>query len=66
MLVLTRKEDEKICIGNDIVITVVRCGERVRLGIEAPESMLILREELRKKGTPQEAAGEIERLKAAG
>jgi carbon storage regulator len=71
MLVLTRKEDEKIRIGNDIVITVVRTGERVRLGIEAPDSMLVLREELRPKGTLQLPAGILEskrvkRLKAAG
>lgn len=50
MLVLSRKENEKIRIGNDIVITVVRLnGDKVRLGIEAPPSALILRDELRKK-----------------
>jgi len=47
MLVLTRKTDERILVGNDIVITVVRVsGNRVCLGIEAPAGVRILREEL--------------------
>jgi carbon storage regulator len=50
MLVLTRKEGEKICIGDDVVITVVRSGgDKVRLGIEAPSNQLILRSELKIK-----------------
>lgn len=47
MLVLSRKESEKIMLGDDIVLTIVRVtGDRVRLGIEAPSDMLILRKEL--------------------
>ncbi|NPA29496.1 MAG: carbon storage regulator CsrA [Epsilonproteobacteria bacterium] len=47
MLVLTRKENEAIRIGEDIVIKVVAVDKNgVRLGIEAPEKMTILREEL--------------------
>ena len=47
MLVLSRKESEKIKLGNEIVLTIVRVtGDRVRLGIQAPPEMLILREEL--------------------
>jgi len=47
MLVLTRKNDEAIRIGDDIVIRVVAIEKgAVRLGIEAPRSMTILREEL--------------------
>lgn len=47
MLVLSRKERERIRLGDAIVITVVRVsGDRVRLGIEAPGDMLVLREEL--------------------
>jgi carbon storage regulator len=47
MLVLSRKESEKIMLGETIVLTIVRVtGDRVRLGIEAPEDMLILRKEL--------------------
>jgi carbon storage regulator len=47
MLVLSRKERERVRLGDAIVITVVRLsGDRVRLGIEAPSDMLVLREEL--------------------
>ncbi|MEX0819054.1 MAG: carbon storage regulator [Pirellulaceae bacterium] len=47
MLVLSRKERERIRLGDSIVVTVVRVsGDRVRLGIEAPGEMLVLREEL--------------------
>lgn len=47
MLVLSRKTNEKIRINGNIVITVVRVqGEKVRLGIEAPDDVLIIRDEL--------------------
>ncbi len=47
MLVLSRKESEKVLLGDEIVLTIVRLsGDRVRLGIEAPSDMLILRKEL--------------------
>jgi carbon storage regulator len=47
MLVLTRKLEETIKIGNDIIIKVVQLGGgTVRLGIEAPQSVRILRGEL--------------------
>jgi carbon storage regulator len=47
MLVLTRKNGEKIVIGGDIEITVVEIrGNHVRLGIEAPKEVSVLREEL--------------------
>jgi len=47
MLVLSRKPGEKIYIGNHITITVVEIkGNRIRIGIEAPESVPVLRAEL--------------------
>jgi len=47
MLVLSRKRDERIMIGDNIVITVVRVdGDKVRLGIDAPTEIPIRREEL--------------------
>jgi carbon storage regulator len=47
MLVLSRKSGERILIGDDVAITVVRIGpSSVRIGIEAPKSMNIVREEL--------------------
>ena len=47
MLVLARKEGERIKIGDDIVITLVKCDHgKARIGIEAPKTLLVLREEL--------------------
>jgi carbon storage regulator len=47
MLVLSRKPGEKILIGDHISITIVRIGPNtVRIGIEAPRNMNIVREEL--------------------
>ena len=47
MLVLSRKESQRIRLGDSIVITVVRVtGDKVRLGIEAPRDMIVLRDEL--------------------
>ena len=47
MLVLSRKESQRIKLGDSIVVTVVRLsGDTVRLGIEAPPDVLVLREEL--------------------
>ncbi len=47
MLVLTRKQNEKIKIGDNITITVLRMkGKAVRLGIQAPEDMTVLRGEI--------------------
>lgn len=47
MLVLSRKLDERILIGNDITLLVVEIrGDKVRLGIEAPKHMPVHREEV--------------------
>ena len=47
MLVLSRKESQRIKLGDSIVVTVVRVsGDTVRLGIEAPADLVVLREEL--------------------
>lgn len=47
MLVLSRKAGERILIGDDVVVTLVRIGPNsVRVGIEAPREMNIVREEL--------------------
>lgn len=51
MLVLSRKECEVIRIGDNIEITVVRIGQNtVRLGIDAPPEMNIVRKELLNQG----------------
>jgi carbon storage regulator len=47
MLVLSRYCDESVCIGDDIVITVVDVrSDRVRLGIKAPSSVSVHRQEV--------------------
>lgn len=47
MLVLSRKIGQKIRIGNGITLTVLRIrGDQVSLGFDAPEDLLIVREEL--------------------
>lgn len=53
MLVLSRKVNGRIHIGEDITILIVRIiGDKVRIGIEAPKHMSIVREELLQRGTP--------------
>jgi carbon storage regulator len=47
MLVLSRKLGEKICIGENICITVVDIDRgKIRLGIEAPRDIPVFRQEL--------------------
>ncbi len=47
MLVLTRKQDEVIRIGNEIVIKVIRTGKgAAKIGIEAPAHIRVVRGEL--------------------
>ena len=47
MLVLSRKHNEQILIGDDIIITVVDIrGDKVRLGIEAPTEVPVHRYEV--------------------
>jgi len=66
MLVLTRKQNEKIRIGDSIVITIVRMkGKSVRLGIEAPSDVNILRGELAFETTAKESLAKNENVAAA-
>lgn len=55
MLVISRRLGERIMIGDNIVLTVVDIDRgKIRLGIEAPRSVGIFREELLPKdGSPQ-------------
>lgn len=53
MLVLSRRERERVRLGESIVVTIVRVsGDKVRLGIEAPPDVLVLRDELEAKELP--------------
>lgn len=47
MLVLSRQVGQRILIGDDVAVTVVRIAQgMVRLGVEAPETVRIVREEI--------------------
>ena len=47
MLVLSRKQNERIRVGDSVVVTIVRVsGDKVRIGIEAPADVRVLRDEL--------------------
>ncbi|OJF77571.1 MAG: carbon storage regulator [Treponema sp. CETP13] len=47
MLILSRKIDEKIRIGKNISITVIEIrGDQVKLGVEAPKSVKVFRQEV--------------------
>jgi len=62
MLVLTRKAHERIVIDGNIVIEVLEVlGNRVRIGIQAPDGVSILREELltREKKTTSTVGAEL-------
>lgn len=47
MLVLTRKQGETIRIGDNVVVKVISCGRgKVKIGVDAPTSVRVLRGEL--------------------
>lgn len=47
MLVLSRRSNESIVIGGDVVVTILEIrGDQVRLGIDAPRSVTVHREEV--------------------
>jgi carbon storage regulator len=50
VLILTRKADQSIIINDDIVVTVLEIkGKQVRIGIDAPKDITILRNEVAEK-----------------
>lgn len=50
MLILTRRPQETICIGDDVRVTLLGVkGNHCRIGIEAPKTTAIDREEIREK-----------------
>jgi carbon storage regulator len=47
MLVLSRKKDEDICIGSNVVVRIIEIrGDKVRLGVEAPKEIPVHRREV--------------------
>lgn len=63
MLVLSRRVDERIELGPEITVTVVRIdGEQVRLGIDAPPEIVVLRSELVDAHPPETPPGDTAQL----
>jgi carbon storage regulator len=61
MLVLSRRERQRIKLGDSIVVTIVRvAGDRVRIGIEAPPEVLVLRDELEPRVVSQPSLGDAQ------
>jgi len=47
MLILSRKVDEKVIIGDDIKISIIEIrGDQVRIGIDAPKKVKVFRQEV--------------------
>ena len=69
MLVLSRREQQSVRVGDSIVLTVLRvAGDRVRIGIDAPQGMLILRDELEQfsSGPRRAIVSPVESIQADG
>lgn len=67
MLILTRKESERIYLGDDIVLTIVRVGsDKVRIGVEAPSDVRVLRLELSDSDSGPTIDGELDRPRQLG
>lgn len=50
MLILSRKTNQKILIGDDIELTIIEVkGEQVKIGIKAPQEIQVYRQELYKE-----------------
>ncbi len=71
MLALSRKENESVMIGNDIEVTILEIkSDQVKLGIKAPRSVSIYREEIylqiqqanREAAEAKKPAGSLEQL----
>ena len=61
MLVLSRKVGQRILIGDQIAVTIVRVAQgAVRIGIEAPDDLTIVREEI-KQATQTAEEGKLVR-----
>jgi len=55
MLILTRRVGESVMIGEDVTITVLRVkGTQVRLGVTAPRTVSVQREEISGRSRPEE------------
>lgn len=61
MLVLSRYRDERVMIGDNVIVTIVDIrGDKVRIGIEAPQDIEVHREEIYERVIAERAALEDE------
>ena len=57
MLILTRRVNEKLMVGDDVTVTVLSIsGNQVRIGVNAPRHVAVHREEIYEKVKRQESA----------
>lgn len=64
MLVLSRRVGERILIGDNVAVTIVRVSQgTVRIGVEAPKGVPIVREEIKHQ---RQAAAEPDSLPSSG
>lgn len=57
MLIISRRVGESVVIGEDVLITVLRVkGNQVRLGVNAPKSIAVQREEISERNKPDAPA----------
>ena len=65
MLVLTRKSNQSIMIGDDIEVSVLSVmGDKVRIGIQAPQDIPVFRTEIYLRDRPRRARGSALRCDA--
>ena len=67
MLILSRKVDQKIRIGSDIVLTIIDVrGDQVKIGVEAPSDVKVYRQEIfqaiQSENKAAASSGSLERL----
>ena len=66
MLVLTRKSNQSIMIGDEIEVSVLSImGEKVRIGIQAPRTIPVFRKEVYLEIQQEKAAGSREEVEKA-
>lgn len=66
MLILTRRVDETLCIGDDVLVTVLGIkGNQVRIGVSAPKEVPVHREEIYERIKKEKEAGLPPRGKTA-
>lgn len=65
MLILSRKTNEKICIGENITLTIIEVrGDQVKIGVDAPKDVKVFRHEVLQAIQSENKAAAVEGSKA--